>query len=77
MSNLVDVSECTEGIRITIIEARVIMDTNSSVFLFTDDSSLVYKDYFNITCQKVLVLKTKKYSLKEGLLMTTEVISIK
>jgi hypothetical protein len=34
MSNSVDVSGYTEGIRITITEARVITDTNSSVFLF-------------------------------------------
>jgi hypothetical protein len=36
MSNSVDVSGYTEGIRITITETKVMIDTNNSAFLFTE-----------------------------------------
>jgi hypothetical protein len=36
MFSWVDVSEYVKGIRITATETKVMIDTNSSVFLFTE-----------------------------------------
>ena len=59
MFSWVDVREYAKGRRITATETKVMIDTNNSVFLFTEWLNFgLWRVSFNTNCHKVLILKT-------------------